>query len=207
MTANTPTQKANQAHIMATTGQKVTDQVSSFDRFLAMVTGTLCEHSARNGHITPEAAIRCGQAMAEAELASQPATVDIEARLASVAITVVTQPRFQCSKGCPFGHKTQTQAESCSQGSQARQARQVRASIPVTQAVSLASLKAQQATQEATQAAPEASQSLEARMTNPEAILAAAAKMEATQPKASQPKASQPKARLRSGSQGATSKA
>jgi hypothetical protein len=140
MTANTTQQKANQAHMMATTGQKVSDQVNSFDRLLAMVAGQVCHHP--NGHITQEAAIRCGQAMAEAELASQPATIDIEARLASVAITLVTQPRFQCSKGCPFGHKTQGQAESCSAGSQAKAAKAVRASIPVVVGGSLASIKA-----------------------------------------------------------------
>lgn len=210
---NITTQKSrdDQAAIMASTGVKVSDQVKAFDRYLGMLPATqgkdgqpvlnLCPHAARNGHITPEAAIRCAQAMAEAELASQPANVDLEARLASVAITVVSQPRFQCSKGCTFGHKTQGQAETCSQGSQARAARAVKDSIPVTSAsVSLADLLSQASTAKATEAAREA----------------AKASQDQDQPKASQgsqdqPKASQdqpkPKARLRSGSQGSTAKA
>jgi len=159
MTANTPAQKSNQAAVMASTGTKINDQVKSFDRYLAMVSGQLCEHGAKNGHITPEAAVRCGQAMAEAELATLPPTVDMDARLAAVAITVVTQDRFQCSKGCPFGHKTQGQAQACSQGSQAKAARQVRASIPVSMGGKLASLtQPTQATQESTQEPTQAKQ-------------------------------------------------
>jgi hypothetical protein len=187
MTANTPTQKSNQAAIMASTGIKVTDQVTSFDRFLAVVAGQPCQHSTRNGHITPEAATRCGLAMAEAELASLPAEIDLEAKLAAVAVTLVTQPRFKCSKGCPFGHKTQTQAEACSQGSQAKAARAVKASIPVTTSGSLAALLATQATPAKAEAEAEAI----AKAAQAEAK--AGIKGRAT--------------KLRSGSQGSTSKA
>lgn len=141
MTANTTAQKINQANVMASTGTKVSDQVNAFDRYLAMVAGQVCTHP--NGHITTDAATRCGLAMAEMELASLPANVDMEAKLTAVAVTLVTQPRFQCVKGCPFGHKTQAQATSCSSGSQASAAKAVKASIPVSIGGSLASFKAQ----------------------------------------------------------------
>jgi len=160
----------DQAHIMASTGKAVSDQVKSFDRFIAVSAGQTCCDSSKNGHITPDAAVRHGQELAEAILASLPASVDMDAKLAAVAITVTTRPRFQCSRGCKFGHKTQAMAQACSDGSQARQARQVRASIPVTSGGALSDLLASltqtqpqptqeptqptQATQEPTQAKP-----------------------------------------------------
>ena len=91
--------RTDQANVMATTGTKVSDNVQAFDRYLAMVAGQLCEHSQRNGHITPEAAAKCGQAMAEAEIQSMPADISMESKITAAAITLVTQPRFKCSKG------------------------------------------------------------------------------------------------------------
>lgn len=146
--------RSDQAAVMASTGQAVSEQVKSFDRYIAVSAGQTCCDQTKNGHITPEAAIRHGQELAETILASLPASVDMDAKLTAVSITVATKPRFQCSKGCTFGHKTQAMAEACSQGSQARQARQVKASIPVVTSGSLASVlaSATQPTQEPTQA-------------------------------------------------------
>jgi hypothetical protein len=135
---------SNQAHIMATTARPTSHpQVMAFDRFLAQVgmptqasDGTQVKPTQchPNGHITPEAAVSCGQAMAEAELATIPTTVDMDAALVAVAITITTVDRFQCSNGCKFGHRTQGQAVTCSTGSQAKATRQVKASIPVVMA-------------------------------------------------------------------------
>jgi hypothetical protein len=146
---NTTTAKSwtDQAAEMAK-GIKVTDNVTEFNRYVAIVAGRECKHGAKNGHITTDNTARCGVDMAEAELATLPATVDMEAKLTAVAVTVVAKPRFQCSKGCTFGHKTQAQAEACSTGSQAATAKVVRASIPVTVGGSLAAVRAAAAASE-----------------------------------------------------------
>ena len=180
----TPTTQAeisNQALIMASTSRPTSSsQVKAFDRYLSMVLTQVCDHP--NGHITQEAAVRCGQSRAEAELATLPTSVDLEARLSAVAITITTQDRFQCSKGCKFGHKTQAQAQACSTGSPARTAQRVRASIPVSMAP--------RPTQEPTKATQEATRPTQATQ-------APKATQEAT------PKAG----KLTSGSQGNTGKA
>jgi hypothetical protein len=145
--ATTAKSRTDQAAEMAK-GVKVTDNVTEFSRYVAIVAGRECKHGAKNGHITADNAVRCGVDMAEAELATLPATVDMEAKLVAVAVTVVAKPRFKCSKGCTFGHKTQQQAEACSNGSQAATAKQVRASIPVTVGGSLAAVRAAAAANE-----------------------------------------------------------
>lgn len=135
MSGQTTSQRSrdNQAQIMATLGQPIEGtQVKTFPRFFALVaTKPCCDPSEKNGHITPEMAIAHGKDLAVEILASLPADMDQEAKLAKVAVQVATKPRFQCTKGCTFGHKTQAQAQTCSDGSQVRQAKAVKNSIQV----------------------------------------------------------------------------
>jgi hypothetical protein len=215
--ANT-TQQAKQAAVMATTAQAI-DGAITFDRYVPLVglptqdsTGQAghsltCHHGSRNGHITLEAATGCALALATEELATLPQDVDMEARLAAVAITITTKPRFigvkadgsQCEH-TKFGHKTLAQAKACTQGTQVKASKATKALISVTVATPApAPVAATQATPEAATPAPVA-----APETTPTPTPAPAPKPRAATTKAS---AKAGPAKLRSGTQGQASKA
>jgi hypothetical protein len=181
-----------------------------------------CTHGVRNGHITQDAAEGCALALAEQELMGLPEEVDLEAKLAAVAVTITTKPRFvgvkadgsQCEH-VKFGHKTLGQARACVGQSQAKASQATKSLIKV--------IVASQSQPEASQSQPEASQ--------PEAITEASQSFYAQGPAkkyqphsgqlipevASQPEASQPatqkasqrqgQSRLKSGSTGQAGKA
>ena len=149
MSVNTPAQKSLQVEEIArqlTAGEIPTPAENatfrSFHRFVANVAGRPCEHIARNGHMVAGTAHKCGIVMAEDELDTLPETVDIEARLAAVAITVIPVSRYLGVKadgsdcGCTFGHKTPALATACARGTRTGAAgtsrRATRLAIPVS---------------------------------------------------------------------------
>ena len=167
---------SKQAHIMATMGTPIEGtQVISFPRFFSLVMGKpCCDPTEKNGHITPDNAALHGQDVAVAILASLPADMPQEEKLAKVQVQVTTKPRFKCTKGCPFGHKLQAQAQRCSDGSQSSQAKSLKAAIQVDLS-SLTSLS---------QALEAASQTPEAKAEAAKAEAEAEAKAEAEAAKA-----------------------
>src|SRR5579862_8404982 len=74
---------------------KITPDMTSvpFKRFVALVAGQLCEHSNKNGHMIPGAAAKCGLTMAQDELATIPEAIDMDARLAAVAVSILPKER------------------------------------------------------------------------------------------------------------------
>jgi len=186
---------ANQAAIVAQTGVKREEaNVLTFDRFIAMVADRPCEHAKRNGHITPEAAARCGNILALDELTeldNLDVEVDMDAKLAAVAITVVTRTRFKGLRadgtecGCPFGHRDQAAAQACVSATRRASTKALKASIPVQVAGSLAAATAAAAANKA-----EADKAATAAETSPET-----------------PKQAKPARKLRSGADGNTGRA
>lgn len=147
MTIATQSQKDRQADVIARTSRDVSDTVIAFDRYVPVVADKPC--TCENGHITVDNAAFCGQDAALAELAylaDLPVEIDDEAKLAAVAITVATRPRFMGRKadgtncGCPFGHRTQKAASSCVGAGQRASAKAARAKITVATAGALAAV-------------------------------------------------------------------
>lgn len=198
MTIATQSQKDRQADVIARTSRQVSDTVIAFDRYVPVVADKPC--TCENGHITVDNAAFCGQDAALAELAyleSLPVEIDDDAKLAAVAITVATRPRFMGRKadgtncGCPFGHRTQKAASSCVGAGQRAAARSAKAKIPTVGAGALAAITV-------------------AAAANKMAGAEAAKPAETAQPEANQDKPAEPAEtprKLRSGASGNTGRA
>ena len=196
--ANT-TQQAKQQAVMASTAKAI-DGAITFDRYIPLVglpTQTpegqaghslTCTHGTKNGHITLEAATGCALALAEAELMALPEDIDQDAKLAAVAVTITTKPRYigvkpdgtQCEH-TRFGHKTLAQAQACTGQAKAKASKATRSLIQVMVA---------------SQSQPEASQA----EATPEVASQPETKPESTVVNSAKPEAK----RLRSGSKGQT---
>jgi hypothetical protein len=107
-----------QAQVMALTGKPTANpRVKTFDRFTCQVQGTTCQDQHPNGHITPLAATKCGQARCLAIL--EATTQANRAKVgASLSITLLTLDRYMCltpegKQGCKFGHKDMASALAC----------------------------------------------------------------------------------------------
>jgi hypothetical protein len=140
MTATNAQEIASQAHIMATTGTQVTEDVKAFNRHTSLVKGQTCQGIHPNGHITPEAAIKCAQNRASEALAG---ASEFMAEMILEGVEVRTFPRFQCSKGCKFGHKSQGQAEACNGQGKASKAPKAQIKVTVAGPLTTSVVKAQ----------------------------------------------------------------